>query len=157
MARAAQVVAPTSVSRGWGYLDSKQFEWVQKEFERVVEISISVAEDFFWSLTAFRGLSILYSLQGRWGEAIRGYRKAIDIYPTHAEAIAHIGYLYAKQKNELDKGIRFIQLAIKYQPDNEYFNLLLAELYRKAGHPAKTKLLMEQFYIERGELIKAKP
>jgi|GEM_PF-5909547 len=90
-------------------------------------------------------------------EAIRAYRKAIDIYPTHPEAIADIGYLYATQNNELDKGISLIQLPIKYQPDNEYFHLLLDELYRKAGHPAKTKLLMERFYIERGELIKAKP
>jgi tetratricopeptide (TPR) repeat protein len=65
-----------------------------------------------------------------WDEAEEQFRKALKIYPDHAASKYELARLY-KQQGRFDDAVLLVEEAIETDRKNEWYYLLLADLYRQ--------------------------
>jgi tetratricopeptide (TPR) repeat protein len=92
----------------------------------------------------------LLERMGRYEEAIKSMKKALQINPNHSNAHNFIGYMYATRNIQLDKALYHIEQALTIQPRNGYFLDSLGWIYYKKGQPeqALTHIKRAMVYAE---------
>ena len=85
---------------------------------------------------AYFNLGALMDKQGKFNEAIDDMKKVVDIEPDNPDAYNYIGYSYADRGIQLDDALKFVQDAVKLDPNNSYYLDSLGWVYyRKALYP----------------------
>ncbi len=150
---------------GWGELTAKDYVSAEHAFQRWTKVEPQSDEAWFQ-------LGNSVSLQGRRTEAMRYYRKAIELAPGNAFAHYDLGILLADQ-HETEAALAEFREALRYKPDfgDAYKRLggtlALAHRYTEALEPfqraldldpadAKAKQMLE-LAKKRGAEQKEKP
>ncbi len=58
---------------------------------------------------------------GQFEKSVAQFLKAIEINPDYADAYNYLGYMYADHNVKLEEGLRLIEQALTYEPDNGAF------------------------------------
>jgi tetratricopeptide (TPR) repeat protein len=78
-------------------------------------------------------LGVVYEKQQRFDEAVRTFRKVLQLDPKHAESYNYIGYMYAEKGINLPEAVDLIQKALAIEPENGYFIDSLGWAYYQQG------------------------
>ena len=78
-------------------------------------------------------LAMLYFEKGRYNEAIRLYKRALELEPDNPEVLNNLGYIYAEEEVNLDEAMSLVQKALKLRPDSGYIADSLGWIYFKKG------------------------
>jgi tetratricopeptide (TPR) repeat protein len=85
---------------------------------------------------AYFNLGALMDKQGKFNEAIQDMKKVIEVEPDNPDAYNYIGYSYADKGVQLDDALKYVQNAVKLDPNNSYYLDSLGWVYyRKALYP----------------------
>ena len=110
-------------------------------------------------------------MQGKYDEAFDYLQHCYSIDSTNANVLTELGTFY-NVLDEKSKALDFLKKAVKYDPKNYYYNMMLAGLNKELGknqdaidiyrfllkeYPSKLELYMQlsQAYADSGELQKA--
>jgi len=110
-------------------------------------------------------------VQGKYDEAFDYLQHCYSIDSTNANVLTELGTFY-NVLEEKSKALDFLKKAVKYDPKNYYYNMMLAGLSKESGnnqdaiaiyrfllkeYPSKLELYMQlsQAYSDSGELQKA--
>lgn len=110
-------------------------------------------------------------VQGKYDEAFDYLQHCYSIDSTNANVLTELGTFY-NVLDEKSKALDFLKKAVKYDPKNYYYNMMLAGLSKESGnkqdaiaiyrfllkeYPSKLELYMQlsQTYSDSGELQKA--
>lgn len=74
---------------------------------------------------------------GRWSEAEKLLRKAIDMAPDFNEALNYLGYMWAEKGTNLVEARSMIDRALKQEPDNGAYLDSLGWVFFRMGQPAE--------------------
>ena len=73
---------------------------------------------------------VVFQEQGMVANALREYRRAVEIDPSHEEALFAMATLYAKRRR-YDDSIEVCRQLLDYYPDRDDIRLLLADMFLK--------------------------
>jgi len=76
---------------------------------------------------------VVYEKQQRFDDAVKSFRRVIQIDPKHAESYNYIGYMYAEKGVNLTEAVDLIQKALAIEPENGYFIDSLGWAYYMQG------------------------
>lgn len=131
---------------GTVYQEMKQLDKAEAEFRAALaDLTYQDRELPYFNLAR------LYTLQGRYDEALDNVQKAIQIKPRLAMAYNLRGQIYEKQ-NSLDDAVASYEAAVKIVPEDTLFNYNLAVAYFKHGEYGRSK---EVFLKIRGKVTDA--
>lgn len=106
------------------YYERKNFEAAIKTYSLIPQIDKKDYETFFV-------LGLLYEEIGKRREAIRNFKEALKINPSHPEALNSLGYIYAEDGNNLNEAEKLIKKALLQDPNNAAYIDSLGWVYFK--------------------------
>lgn len=126
---------------GWLYLDAGRYEFDEShELQELYEKALAAASRA-GSLQPDNPLSIkalasIYHYMGRFGEAERLSRRAVELNPYDPDTLAQLGWRLAVRGN-FEEGIPLLKRAIERtaNPPGWYFHLVAIDLYLKRDYP----------------------
>src|SRR6185312_2240939 len=92
--------------------------------------------------------------QGQLDEAEAGYLAILRKNPRAVDVLHSLGILYAQKENFAD-AIRYLRLAITYQPDNAVLQLHLANVLKSQGLYAEAIEALQQALREKPDYVAA--
>ena len=98
---------------------------------------------------ALINLGIAYEYSGQKEAAVAAARRAVEIGPDHAEALAYLGKLLAKFNKDLDAATRYLERSIALAPDQQYGLTELATIHLKRGELAKSRKVFKTIFEQR--------
>jgi tetratricopeptide (TPR) repeat protein len=72
---------------------------------------------------------------GRYEEAARYFRKALELQPNFSEALNYLGYMWAERGENLDEAKELIEKAVELEPKNAAFLDSLGWVFFKMNKP----------------------
>ncbi len=81
---------------------------------------------------ALINMGIAYEYSGQREAALAAARRAVEIGPDHAEALAYLGKLLAKFNKDLDAATEYLERSIALDPDQQYGLTELATIHLQA-------------------------
>ncbi len=112
-------------SRGFIYVQIRQYEKALADFNEAIRINTHFAE-------AFLRRGMVYEYIGKYDEAISDFNEAIRLNPRFVEAYTCRGTYYRKKK-DLKRAISDYTKAIQHNPDNAYSYYKRAIIYDDKG------------------------
>jgi tetratricopeptide (TPR) repeat protein len=116
-----------------------QFYFYKKEYPRAIGIYEAVVkndpkdtESMFW-------LGYLYDETGRRQEAIKIWRRGLDLEPANAMLLNSLAYAYAEDGVKLEEAEGMIKKALLAEPDNGAYLDSLGWIYYKKGEYKKAE------------------
>jgi len=82
-------------------------------------------------------LGSTYERSGNLPEAVKAFRKCLELEPDDAEALNYLGYMWADRGENLDEAKSLIEKAVKKEPENAAFLDSLGWVYYKMKKPAE--------------------
>ena len=82
-------------------------------------------------------LGSTYERSGNIPEAVKAFRKCLEIAPDYAEALNYLGYMWAERGENLEEARDMIEKALKKEPDNAAFLDSLGWVYYKLKKPSE--------------------
>jgi len=98
------------------YFQNGENQQARKEFEAAIEISPDFASPYF-------NLGILDEDRGEEDRALQYFQKAVSVEEGFTPAYKHLGMIYGFQKNEVRKGVKYLERYLKMieNPDEKFF------------------------------------
>lgn len=93
--------------------------------------------------TAYRGLAVALSMQGKNAEAERSLQKQLELDPLDVDTLRTLGALYAQQRREKD-AIEVLEKALRIRPDDVQLKMMLGTVYQQSGDAEKGKELVRE-------------
>ncbi|SMH40914.1 tetratricopeptide repeat protein [Maritimibacter sp. HL-12] len=84
-----------------------------------------------WSVYFARGIAL--EREGRWPEAERDFRKALELSPDQPSVLNYLGYSYVEKRENLDEALDMIQRAVEARPFDGYIRDSLGWVYYRLG------------------------
>jgi len=84
-----------------------------------------------WAVYFARGIAL--EREGRWDEAERDFRKALDLFPDQPSVLNYLGYSYVEKRENLDEALDMIQRAVAARPFDGYIRDSLGWVYYRLG------------------------
>ncbi len=84
-----------------------------------------------WSVYFARGIT--FERAGRWDEAERDFRKALELFPDQPSVLNYLGYSYVERRENLDEALDMIQRAVAERPYDGYIRDSLGWVYYRLG------------------------
>jgi len=84
-----------------------------------------------WSVYFARGITL--EREGRWAEAERDFRKALELSPDQPSVLNYLGYSYVEMRENLDEALDMIQRAVAARPFDGYIRDSLGWVYYRLG------------------------
>ncbi len=84
-----------------------------------------------WSVYFARGITL--ERQGRWDDAERDFRKALELFPDQPSVLNYLGYSYVEKRQNLDEALDMIQRAVAARPYDGYIRDSLGWVYYRLG------------------------
>ncbi len=81
----------------------------------------------------------LMEQSGRFREAEAAFRKHLERFPDHAEALNYLGYMLADRGEKLEEALSLIERAVAAQPENAAFLDSLGWVTFRLGHPREAE------------------
>ena len=98
---------------------------------------------------ALINLGTAYEYSGHKEAAVAAARRAVEIGPDHAEALAYLGKLLAKFNNDLDAATEYLERSIALDPDQHYGLTELATIHLKRGELEKSRKVFKTVFEQR--------
>jgi len=114
-----------------------QLYFFEKDFSRVKDHCKKILEIAPLNESAFFMLAIVANEEGRFDEAIAGFKEILSRNPESADAMNSLAYLYAEQDMELEKALELAEKAVRSDPSNGSFVDTLGWVYFKLGETEK--------------------
>lgn len=89
-------------------------------------------------------LGVVLERSGKFDSAVKAFEKVIELDTNHATALNYVGYMLVEKGIKLEKGIQYIDRALKISPNNPAFLDSKGWYYYQTGNYKKA-----QEYIER--------
>ncbi len=105
---------------GLVYSEKKDFAAAVKFFEDALESAKASNPDLLDAVFYFYYGAAL-ERNGQFEKSVTQFLKAIEINPDYADAYNYLGYMYADHNVKLEEGLRLIEQALTYEPDNGAF------------------------------------
>ncbi|MCK9614463.1 MAG: tetratricopeptide repeat protein [Candidatus Omnitrophica bacterium] len=93
------------------YFYKKQPQEALAIYENIVKQQPEYVDALFW-------LGFLYEDLKRRDDAIKTWKKALQISPNHSQTLNSLGYLYAEEGKNLDEAESMLKKALEAEPDN---------------------------------------
>lgn len=96
----------------------------RKDYDESAEVyaqAINLAGDpqrRHWSLFYARGIA--YERSGRWEDAERDFKFALELEPDQPLVLNYLGYSWVEQRQNLDEALEMIRLAVELRPNDGY-------------------------------------
>lgn len=114
-----------------------QLYFFEKDFFRVKDHCNKILDIAPLNESAFFMLAIVANEEGRFDEAIIGFKEILSRDPESADAMNSLAYLYAEQNMELDHALELAQGALRRDPSNGSFVDTYGWVYFKLGEIEK--------------------
>ncbi len=101
------------------------------------ELSINDADLFFQRAVALERLK-------QWPKAEIGFKKAIELDPSHSSALNYLGYSWVDRGENLNQGLEMIKDALLIEPQNAFIIDSLGWAYYKLGKYDLAKVELER-------------
>ncbi|MDH3214790.1 MAG: hypothetical protein OEN01_00695 [Candidatus Krumholzibacteria bacterium] len=98
---------------------------------------------------ALINMGIAHEYSGQKEAAMAAARRAVEIGPDHAEALAYLGKLLAKFNQDLDTATEYLEQSIALAPDQQYALTELATIHLKRGELAKSRKVFKTVFEQR--------
>ena len=85
--------------------------------------------------TFYFQLGSAYERNGQREEAVRYFRKSLELHPDFSEALNYLGYMWAERGENLDEAKEFIEKAVKLEPKNAAYLDSLGWVFFKMNKP----------------------
>jgi tetratricopeptide (TPR) repeat protein len=82
-------------------------------------------------------LGSIHERSGNVPEAVDALRKSLELSPNYADALNHLGYMWADRGENLDEARSMIEKAVEIEPENAAFLDSLAWVLFKLNQPEK--------------------
>jgi protein O-mannosyl-transferase len=86
--------------------------------------------------TAFANRGVVFSQQGKYGEAIADFRKALKLNPKLLDTYNHLGIVYA-ESGDIPKAVSLFNHVLKVKPRLAPTLYNLGKIYARTGQPEK--------------------
>ncbi len=107
---------------------TERFAEAAEAYSRAIEL-IGQPERRHWFLFYVRGIA--YERSGRWEEAERDFRKALELEPDQPNVLNYLGYSLVEKGIKLDEALEMIRKAVEKRPNDGYITDSLGwALYR---------------------------
>jgi tetratricopeptide (TPR) repeat protein len=106
------------------YFYKKQPQEALSIYEGIVKNQPDYVDALFW-------LGYLYEDLGRRDDAIKTWKKALQISSTHGQTLNSLGYLYAEEGKNLDEAEGMLKKALAAEPENGAYLDSLGWIYFK--------------------------
>ncbi len=114
-----------------------QLYFFEKDFSRVKDHCKKILEMAPLNESAFFMLAIVANEEGRFDDAIAGFKEILIRNPEFADAMNSLAYLYAEQNMELQDALVLADKAVASEPSNGSFVDTLGWVYFKLGDNEK--------------------
>jgi tetratricopeptide (TPR) repeat protein len=106
------------------YFYKKQPQEALKIYETIIKKNSRNVESFFW-------LGYIYDELSRREEAIKAWKKALEIEPLHHPTLNSLGYAYAEEGKNLAQAESMVKQALEKEPENGAYLDSLGWIYFK--------------------------
>lgn len=106
------------------YFEQKKFLEAEKICRDILSISVDDREAHLW-------LAHIYEKQSKIDEAIREFKRLLELYPEDHQIMNALGYLYVEKGINLDEAELLIKKALEFEPENGAYRDSLGWLYYK--------------------------
>jgi tetratricopeptide (TPR) repeat protein len=93
---------------------------------------------------AYFNQGVALDKQGKFEDAIDSMKKVLEVQPGNAEAANYIGYSYADKGIRLDDAKRYMEDALKQDPENPYYLDSMGWVLFKRGDDAGAQAALEK-------------
>lgn len=93
---------------------------------------------------AYFNQGVVLDKQGKFDDAIASMKKVIDVQPDNADAYNYIGYSFADKGIQLDDAKRYMENALKLDPENPYYLDSMGWVHFKRGEYALAQASLEK-------------
>ncbi|MDD4955129.1 MAG: tetratricopeptide repeat protein [Candidatus Omnitrophica bacterium] len=114
------------------YFYKKQPQEALGIYEDIVKHQPDYVDALFW-------LGFLYDEVGRKEDAVKTWKKALQISPDNAQTLNSLGYLYAEQGKNLEEAESMIKKALTAEPENGAYLDSLGWVYFKKKNYKKAE------------------
>lgn len=130
LAAARPDLALVHASIGDTYRFEKRFTEATPHYDAAVAL---YTEDLpaQWAVYFARGITL--ERQGRWDEAERDFRKALELFPDQPSVLNYLGYSFVERRENLDEALDMIQRAVAARPYDGYIRDSLGWVYYRLG------------------------
>jgi tetratricopeptide (TPR) repeat protein len=105
------------------------------------------------AVTAAFSLANLAQNRGDHQEALRYYRKTVDLMPSHALALNNLAYLLADYAKQPDEALKYAEQAMETAPDNAVIEDTLGWIYYQKGIYPRAIRHLENAALKEGQPI----
>ncbi|MFA5271191.1 MAG: tetratricopeptide repeat protein [Candidatus Omnitrophota bacterium] len=119
------------------YFYEKNPQEAFKIYEEIVKERPDYVEGFFW-------LGLLNEEFKKHDDAIKMWKKALELDPDHAQTLNSLGYVYAEEGKNLDEAEKLIKKALVLEPDSGAYLDSLGWVYFKKKDYQKAEVYLKK-------------
>jgi len=122
------------------YRSESRFEEAAEAYDKAIAL-LGEPAGFQWVVYYSRGISL--ERAGRWADAERDFRFALELRPDHPAVLNYLGYSYVEKGENLDEALAMIQTAVAARPNDGYITDSLGWVYYRLGRYQEAVEAME--------------